>query len=227
MSGFSEEWNDTYSERPRLTSWPWSDLVSLVYRYCKDIDNNDKEICVFELGCGAGPNIPFFKSLNVKYFGVEGSRLIVDSLHKKFPELSKQVVVGDFTDKSIYKSFNGLDIIVDRASVTHNDVFAINKTLEYSFKALKKGGIYIGIDWFSTKHSDFSLGKEANDKYTKTDIETGNFRGVGNVHFSNEEHIRELFTSFEIISLEEKVIYNFQDFSGHQFASWNIVAIKR
>ena len=192
MSRFSKEWNKTYIQRQRLTSWPWSDLISLFYRYYPIHTNNEK-INILELGCGAGPNIPFFKSFNVNYHAIEGSKVIVDLLHEKFPEYSNQIIVGDFTDIHFYKNLNNMHVIVDRAALTHNNVFAIRDTLKYCYNALKEDGIFIGIDWFSTKHSDFSLGKEGDDKYTRTDIEKGDFQGLGNVHFSNEKHIRELF----------------------------------
>ena len=45
---------------------------------------NKPKFCVLELGCGAGANIPFFSSLNVEYYAIEGSPTIVESLRKKW-----------------------------------------------------------------------------------------------------------------------------------------------
>tara|TARA_B100000795_G_scaffold270018_1_gene261908 strand:- start:3674 stop:4351 length:678 start_codon:yes stop_codon:yes gene_type:complete len=224
MSGFSEEWDEIYIKNQQLTSWPWSDLVSLVYRHCASAVSKNGQ--VFELGCGAGPNIPFIQSIGMNYYGVEGSYDIVKKLHKKFPELIERIFLGDFTKKDCFKILPKIDIIIDRASVTHNDQESISNTLRNSFDLLKPGGHFIGIDWFSTKHSDFILGKMGSDAYTRSEIIGGQFENIGNVHFSDEKHLRYLFSSFDIISLEEKIINIYEPNNNHQFASWNIVARK-
>lgn len=225
MSGFSEEWNDVYMNNLQLTSWPWSDLVSLLYRNCGDVIQNKG--VVFELGCGIGPNIPFIKSIGLTYYGVDGSATVIDKLHGKYPELKERVFKGDFTKKTCYLELPNVDIIIDRASVTHNDKTSIVETLNNSYDLLKPGGYYVGIDWFSNKHSDFVLGEKGADPNTRKLILKGQFENVGNVHFSDEGHLRDLFSSFDIISLEEKIINTYEPKNNHQFSSWNIVGKKK
>jgi len=58
----------------------FSDLISYVMRYARP---SGKGCRVLELGCGAGANIPFFKSLGAEYFGIEGSGAVVEMLLKK------------------------------------------------------------------------------------------------------------------------------------------------
>jgi len=95
---------------------------------------------VLELGCGAGANIPLFLALGIEYFAIEGSPTIVAQLHERYPELANQIVVGDFTAE---QSFSGdFDLIIDRASVTHNNTSAIKSALGMAYKALKPGGTY-------------------------------------------------------------------------------------
>ena len=222
---FSNEWDEIYNNNLQHTSWPWSDLVSLFYRHCsKTVSGNG---VVFELGCGAGSNIPFIQSLGMDYYGVDGSETVVKKLHQKFPELKERVTVGDFTQKDCFSRLPEVDIVIDRASVTHNNQLSIANTLKNSYDVLKSGGHYIGIDWFSTKHSDFVLGEEGGDAYTRQYIACGQFENVGNVHFSDEKHLCELFSSFDIISLEEKIINAYKPKNNHQFSSWNIVAKKK
>jgi hypothetical protein len=43
----------------------------------------------------------------------------------------------------------------------------------------------------------------------------------------NIPFIQSLFSSFDIISLEEKIINIYEPKNNHQFSSWNIVARKR
>jgi len=125
---FSSEWDGIYNKNLQLTSWPWSDMISLVNRYCSDPINRGG--VVFELGCGSGPNIPFIQSLGMSYYGVEGSEIVVKKLHQKFPELREKVTVGDFTQKDCFSRLPEVDVIVDRASVTHNNQSAIVSTLK-------------------------------------------------------------------------------------------------
>jgi len=92
---------------------------------------------------------------------------------------------------------------------------------------MKPGSKYIGIDWFSAEHSDYSLGDRV-DEFTRTNISDGQFAGVGKVHFSNKEHLIELFSGagMELIRLEHKKQRIEIPNQDHVFASWNLVAIK-
>jgi len=218
--GFSSQWEQRYAESTHLSVWPWSDIVSLVHRHCKPIIAGGGR--VYELGCGAGANIPLFLSLGLDYYAIEGSATIVDQLHKRYPELSSNILVGDFTlDTPFVGSF---DLVIDRAALTHNSSESIQRAIESVFHSLKPGGFFIGSDWFSINHSDYLRGDSDDDEYTRSNYLNGQFTGVGAVHFSDESHLRELFQEFEIIFLEEKLSKRFEPADQHQFASWNIVA---
>ena len=221
--GFSAEWDKCYLDNTQLSIWPWTDLVSLVHRNCKHLIASGNS-SMMEFGCGAGANIPLFLQLGMKYFAVEGSPSIVKRLHLRFPELVNQIVAGDFTLEVPFTS--NFDLVVDRAAITHNSTDAIKRTLKNIYCLLNSGGIFIGVDWFSTRHSDYLGGEQANDEYTRTNYCEGQFIGVGNVHFSNEAHLRELFADFEILVLDEKIITEHQSGSEHIFSSWNIVVRK-
>ena len=191
---FSNEWDERYRATTHMSVWPWSDLVSYVMRYAKP--TNPLKCRVLEIGCGAGANIPFFKWLGVDYHAIEGSPTIVKALQDKYPEFARSIVCVDFTsDIPFAESF---DIVVDRASMTHNDTASIKRGLALIHEKMVVGGAYIGIDWFSTNHTDFSKGTAHADGFTRQNILEGQFAGVGNVHFSNKAHLIELFENFEI-----------------------------
>jgi hypothetical protein len=218
---FSKEWDGRYSDNTHLSVWPWSDLVSYFHRYAKPFSIHTK---VLEIGFGAGANIPFFKSLGVAYSGIEGSRTIHSRVCASFPELAARLYLGDFVSFDLPESYG---VIVDRAAMTHNSTIAIKSGLNRLGRHLPVGGIYIGIDWFSTNHSDFSAG-EAVDEFTRTDIPEGPFAGLGNVHFSTKEHIVELFSQagFRLAKLEYKQCTDEVPDTGRLFAAWNFVAEK-
>ena len=218
---FDNSWEKTYSENNHMSIWPWSDLVSYVMRYAKPKSNSFK---VLELGCGAGANIEFFKRLDCDYYGIDGSKFIISNLKHKFPELKNNLIAGDFTEDLYFN--NAFDLIIDRASVTHNTTDSIFNCLKLINNKLNKNGKFIGIDWFSTMHSDYKLGFKVKDKYTINNFQKGQFIGVGNVHFSNKKHLIDLLSSFKIIILEHKIIKKEVPDDKHIFASWNLVAEK-
>lgn len=218
---FSAEWDARYSENTHLSVWPWSDLVSYFHRYAKPFNADTK---VLEIGFGAGANIPFFRARGVDYSGIEGSQAIYSRVCESFPELKNKLYLGDFLSFDFPEKY---DVIVDRASMTHNSTSAIRKGLKHLSNSLISGGKYIGIDWFSTSHSDYPLG-DVVDEFTKFNIPEGQFVGVGNVHFSTREHILELFSEarFRVTRLEHKQSISEIPNAGHLFASWNLVAEK-
>jgi len=220
--GFSQEWDKCYRDQTQLSIWPWSDIVSLVHRHCKQLISLGRGGRILEFGCGAGANIPFFLALNFDYYAIEGSATVVKNLHRLYPDLVNTISVGDFTAGQPFEG--SFDLIVDRASLTHNNTASIINTLQYAFDSLSPGGLFIGSDWFSTNHTDYLGGDLNGDEYTKINHRTGQFIGVGSVHFSDESHLRNLFSKFEIIFLEEKLIMQYEPVGNHQFASWNIVA---
>jgi len=216
-----EIWEKIYASNSQMSIWPWSDIISLTYRHASKLLSKNK-VEVLELGCGAGANIQFFQNLNFNYRAIEYSKTIVNNLHIRFPNLKDQISVGNFVNANLGKE--NYDLIVDRAAITHNNTADINSTLVSVYNALKVGGIFIGVDWFSNKHSDYQIGKLCDDENTKNNFESGQFYNAGKVHFSDENHLRDLFKFFEICLLQEKVITTKEPKSQKVFSSWNIVA---
>ena len=205
---YSKEWNDIYDRGEQMVCWPWSDLVSLVKRHCGDIEGKP----VLELGCGAGGNRQFFVAEGADYTGMDGAQLD-----------PQWMFGGDFT-KSLPPG--PYDLICDRAAVTHNDTESIKRCLGLAYDALKPGGYYIGVDWFSIQHNAFYLPALQLDAWTHSEISEGQFKGCGAVHFSSEHHLLDLFGAFEIVMLEHKQRGPEKPANQREItcASWDIVA---
>ena len=219
------KWEETYTAGRQVNSWPWSDLISLYFHYYKLLDLQEFHPKVLELGAGTGNNFPFWRSLKADYFGIEFSASAVAICLKKFPELQNSLQIGDFS--LIAPELETFDIICDRASVTHCNNLDVQSVISDSLKSLKKGGLYLGVDWFSKNHSDFNLPSTHIDANTRSDFITGQFVGLGQVHFAERSDMLEIFKDFEILELTEKIVSNhYPSQSTHQFASWNIVARK-
>lgn len=214
---FSAEWESAFREGGHDSRWPWSDLVSMTKRYAKQLGPGCR---VLEIGCGVGANIPFLLTSGASYYAVEGSKTAAHTARARFPELADHIHTGDFIADI---PFDGtFDLIVDRAAMTHNSEAAIRRGIGQLSTKLKPGGLYIGIDWFSTAHSGFSTGEPAEDQWTRQGFCSGPFAGVGQVHFSDEAHLRDLFTGWEWLALEEKVVHCVLP-QAAILASWNCV----
>jgi SAM-dependent methyltransferase len=217
---FSKEWDERFKANTHISRWPWSDLVSYVMRYARP---TGPEYRVLELGCAAGPNIPFFLSLGVKYFAVEGSETVVRRLWERFPDLKDNMVAGDFTQEIPFPG--QFDLVVDRGSLTHNSTAGIVRGLALVQEKLKTTGKYIGIDWFSTVHTEYQRGRATEDPHTRRDYTEGPVAFTGRVHFSDKAHLLELFKSYEIEVLEHKVITRELP-ESYISAWWSLVARK-
>jgi SAM-dependent methyltransferase len=221
---FSNEWENLFSD-PRsnqISRWPWSDLVTYVMRYARPTGPGFR---VLELGCGSGANVPFFKFMGVDYSAIEGSESAVAMLKKAYPDWADRFAVTDFT-QNLY--FDGpFDLIVDRGSVCHNSTDAIQKTVALAHENLKIGGKYIAIDWFSTELGDYTRGEQAEDRYTRKNITEGDLAGVGRVHFSDREHIEDIFRDFKITRMVHKILTHEVPSDHITEAYWNYVAEKK
>jgi SAM-dependent methyltransferase len=218
---FSQEWETRFLESGGMSLWPWSDLISQFKRHVR---GDTAGLKVLELGCAKGANVPFFLSMGADYHGIEGSPAMAADLLDRHPRLRGKIAVGDFT-RDLYFS-GGFDVIVDRSSLTHNGTKAIRHCLELVHTALKPGGRFIGIDWFSTAHSDYPFGNPDEDAYSKKAFPSGQFQGVGRVHFSDRNHLEDLFRDFRLDAMEHKVTEKQIPAPACIHAVWSLVATK-
>lgn len=196
---------------------------------------------VLELGTGFGQNVPFFDAVNADYHGIDGSSSAVKVLREQFPHRAAKVMCADFTREIPFE--RGFDVIVDRASISHNDVAGIERCIALVHDYLKPGGLFIGADWFSTGHSEYLRGTRL-DTSTRTGYEEGQFADVGKVHFTDEAEMAYLFRHFDGLHLEERITrrpapndlvrgvipfrWISRDFDGREYRSamWDVVVRK-
>ena len=217
---FSTEWEAQFAAGRHLSQWPWSDLVSLCMRHRHALPDHAR---VLELGCGVGANIPFFLQQGWRYCAAEGSASAAQRVLAMYPELAGKVRVADFT---VDLPFDGLfDLVVDRAALTHNRERDIRRALARVGESLAPGGLYVGVDWFSTAHGDYAEGEPGEDVWTRGGYRDGPFAGVGRVHFSDADHLRDLFAGWEWLTLEEKKIARHMP-EQRMLAMWSFVVRK-
>ena len=157
------------------------------------------------------------------YHGVEYAENIVHEVRNRFPEISKNLRCADFTKGLPFAS--KFDLVVDRAALTHNTTEGMRSGIEGARDALRSSGLFIGVDWFSTEHSEFQRGEPLDDQFSRRGYDDGIFQGLGVVHFCDASLLRSLFAGFQIISLEHKVIHQLVP-REINIAVWNFVARK-
>ena len=217
---FSQEWTYQYKKKKNLSKWPWSDLVVYFNKFVK----LKKKSNILELGCGMGANINFIKSLGHHYYGCDASEISINELKKQFYDLKNNLFRYDFTQELPKMKF---DVIIDRSSVTCNPRESIIKAIDLSSKSLKKNGVFIGIDWFSKKSTDFKNSLNIVDIHTRkfATNESPYFSDLGCIHFANLSDLKKIFSNFTLKHIQHKTIQN-HDFSNHQISTWNFVAKK-
>jgi SAM-dependent methyltransferase len=221
---FSDEWEDVYQQGGQNSVWPWTDLVSYVMRYARP---NRQPYRVLELGFGAGANISFLLKIGSDYSGTEGSATAVERVRQRFAGAAKcRVTCCDFTREIPFEG--PFDLIVDRSSLTHNGTAAIRECLRRLAPLMQSGGIFIGIDWFSTANADFLTGEALEDHFTRAGFPVGQFRDVGTVHFSDEPHLRDLLgrAGLRVERMEHKQSDTVFPAGEGRMAWWNFVAVK-
>ena len=119
------------------------------------------------------------------------------------------------------------DLVVDRSSLTHNHTKAISNCIRMIENKLTENGMFIGIDWFSTKHSEYNNGEKFEDDFTRFNFQSGQFKNIGVIHFSNKTHLQNLFKEFKFKILEHKIIKKEIPSENQVFASWNFVVAKK
>lgn len=222
------EWQKVYEQGLHNNVFPWSDLVSLYHQYKSKLSTGRSHIKVVEFGSGTGNNYPLFKNIGADYWGIESSEAAVSESLRKFPELEGKLIKCSFHE--VPPEITDFDYVIDRGSITCNSSAYIRNLLLEIYSRLAPGGLFIGVDWFSDKHSEYLNGQNYfGDPLTKHDFRTGYFQNLGITHFTNEMDLKNGLKNFELLHLSEKIVKVVE--SSHAgkntMAFWSFVAWKR
>jgi len=219
MAEVAETWERVYAESKQHSQWPWSKLVSYIKRYNPRASLRNQR--VLELGCGVGANVPFFEVENALYYGIDISEVAVATVKKVFPNVANRVHHAALDQPFTWSEF---DLIFDRAATPHNSWSTVQKIVAQVRKHLKPGGIFIGVDWFSSKNGYASLGQGiTGDTATRLDLPPGPYQGLEPIRFFSKKEIEELFKGFEFLMLLEETTAFSIPSNMPSVSSWDFV----
>lgn len=162
---------------------------------------------MLELGPGTGANVAFFDSFGAEYIGIDQSKTAMDLLQARYPQHC--FWLGDFIHEIGHLPKGYVDLVVDRASLPHNEWRAIARCVKKAQRALKAGGHFIGVDWFSTD-----------------DTHHERFKDLGTTTRLDAIDLGQLFPypDWEMVALEHvRRLQEIGPLSGLVVATWNLV----
>lgn len=215
-----DAWENLYAAGRHGSVWPWSDLVSLVMRHVRP---SGSPLDVLEVGVGAGANIPFVLSIGGRMAAIDDSATAIARLRERFAGDERlQLAVGDFTRALPFD--RTFDVVIDRASLTHNDEGGIRRAVTLIQQRLKPGAWLFCLSLFAAEMKEAAKGRSGPDPWTRCGIESGPFADTGTVHFWTPEHIGDIFAGFEIVALEHHGVRHLVPGGRDGLAYYNLVA---
>ena len=199
--GFDYVWEEVHSEK-EWGKYPPEELVRFILGQYKNLSKSKrKEIKILELGIGQGANAWFLAREGFDIFGIDGSKTAIKKAYNRFEalNLNGNFHVGDFNKISEFKD-ESFDIIIDVASLQCNNLDYVDEIINESRKKLKPNGRMFSMMIAKGSYGD-GLGEKIDDN-TFTKISDGPFAGLGTVHFFQLSEVKELFNSFNDVTIE-------------------------
>lgn len=221
MTSFDQSWEQTYREGKQLNKYPWTDVVSFVFRHKPDRPRG--EVSILEVGCGGGSNVAFFAAEGFRAFGLDASPSAVAAASRRLASegLPAEIAEGDFTDLPF--AAGTMDLVVDRAALSHADSASIGKAVAEIHRVLKPGGKFL-FNPFGDSHGGFSPAALRRDG-TSSGSGASTIAGL-QVTFFNAKEISGLFAEgWRLIQCVRREELDMLD-PANFFANWIVVAEK-
>ncbi|NQT26846.1 class I SAM-dependent methyltransferase [candidate division KSB1 bacterium] len=228
LKSFDNSWEENiYSKGNQLNRYPYTDLISYVYRLYGEELKSGKVLRVLELGFGGGNNILFFAQEGCETYGIEGSSsahaFAVQQLKEK--NLKAELVTGDFIKLPYSDDF--FDLVIDREAVYCNVPDAIREIIKEIHRVLKPVGRFITF-MYSLEH-----GSRLSDNGKLIDTDTyifdqGKFSGAGITHFFSKEEIQnDYLKDFEIEFMRHLRVDSLVTEQRNEYAEYHTCARKK
>jgi ubiquinone/menaquinone biosynthesis C-methylase UbiE len=202
---FDINWERRYAENPNYRNfYPYSEVVSFLFRHAPRDKNVRASFRVLEIGCGSGNNIWFVAREGYTVSGIDGSSTAIEFARARLAReaLSADLRVGDFSKLPFESEI--FDLAFERAALTFTTELGARECISELRRVLKPGGVF-QCGPYSDRDSSFDRSPDPDG--TLKDVNVGTIRSnqarflslqdvrksfADGWHIENLQHIEEL-----------------------------------
>lgn len=199
---WEQEWDKIYQQQGEVQ---FGVLPTVII--AKDIFKKNNCKTVMDLGCGTGRHSIYLAKEGFQVYATDISDTGIEVTKSKAKELNLTNIQYKQHDmRDIVFDNNFFDAILCVWTTGHGNLEDARKNVNEIYRVLKPNGVVV-IDYVSTEDANYKKGEEI-DK----DTFINNVEGEENIphHYSTEEEIKKLYSSFSEVDIN-KVEYNFFD----------------
>ena len=205
-----KSWDEIYKKKGVVQEGISQNIADAVNFFKKE---NAKK--VLDLGCGTGRHMAYMQKLGFEISGCDISPEAIATAGKEIP--------GAKLDVCEMSSLPYEDAVFDAVMCTdvlqHGKLDYIKKAISEIHRVMKKGSILF-LTVCSTEHPKFRTGEEIEPN---TRINTAALDGHVPHHFFTGDELRQIFSRFDIVSLEHVTRESPID-PGKKSAAWQMYA---
>lgn len=110
-------WDEkVYKLNKQNNKYPYTSIVSNVHNYCNNFVNKK---CL-DIGCGCGNNLFFLNNVGFNTYGIDISPTAIKKCENNLNDINKKSELYVGSSENLPYENNFFDLIIDRASITHN-----------------------------------------------------------------------------------------------------------
>lgn len=195
--------------------YPPEYVVRFVAQHFYGVEDRSR-IRLLDLGCGPGACSWFIAREGFSLCGIDGSPTAISRARERLlsEALQSDLRIGDFSELPWPEGcFDG---VVDNAAIYSVPLGIARKTIAEVYRVLKPGGYFLSAS-FSDQTWGYGKGSMV-EPGGFTGIKEGPLAGKGFSRFSSRSQIQDLFSGFQMISLE-KASYTVDNMS-HMIELW-------
>ena len=197
MGEIDSVWEKIHSSR-EWGQYPTEQVIRFVARnYYNVIDK--KSIKILDYGCGGGNHTWYLCREGFDVYAFDGSKSAINRVEKRLrnERLYADLRVLKATEIDYESDF--FDAVIDNVCIYANLSDDIINMYHQIYRVLKRGGkLYTSV--FSVNTTGFATGKQL-EYHTYCDIPEGNLKGMGKVHFFDEEEIYSMLSLVGFINI--------------------------
>jgi SAM-dependent methyltransferase len=197
---FDSEWEmSIYAQGKQFNRYPFDWVVSTVNRLFRDPADRASS-SVVELGSGAGNNLKFLLDFGFgSVHGIEGSRSALSIAKDYLSDSSARLKLIEADFRTIPAEDGEYALILDRGSITHNDLDSCRAILAESFRVLRPGG-YLISTLFSNLHSQIYTASKIGPSFYRAFRDAAGVSTGLNTSFLTIKDVIDALQNFEIVS---------------------------